>query len=181
MQDRIAIIYGSTEGQTQKIAQYIYNKLHQRGADVVMLHADELPLDYEPQNSDAYVLAASVHEGRHQRYLVDFVRNHAEAINEKPSLFLSVCLSQAMGEQNEAGTYIDGFREATGYKGPAASVAGALRYLEYSWLKRSIMQRIARAHEPEADTDTSQNHEYTDWNALDVMVEDFFDRLHAKA
>ncbi len=50
-------------------------------------------------------------------------------------------------------------------------VAGALRYTEYDYFKRLIMRRIAR--QQGGDTDTSRDHEYTDWDDLTRFVDEF--------
>src|SRR5204862_8025935 len=54
-------------------------------------------------------------------------------------------------------------------------LAGALRYTQYPWLKRWIMKRIvAKAG---GDTDTTRDHEYTDWNELRAFAGEFVARL----
>ncbi len=51
------------------------------------------------------------------------------------------------------------------------TVAGGLAYRRYGLLKRWMMKRIAR--DAGGDTDTSKNHEYTDWQAVDQFVTEF--------
>src|SRR5690606_41877313 len=63
----------------------------------------------------------------------------------------------------------------------AVAFAGALRYSAYNLLLRWVMRRIARkaaAHLPGA-TDTSRDHEYTDWAAVDAFADAFAHRLVA--
>lgn len=50
-------------------------------------------------------------------------------------------------------------------------VAGALKYLEYDFLKRMIMRLIAKKEG--RDTDTSKDYEYTDWEALRRFCDEF--------
>ena len=49
--------------------------------------------------------------------------------------------------------------------------AGALRFTQYDFFKRWMMKRIA-SHE-NAPTDTSRDHEFTDWTALASFTTDF--------
>ena len=65
---------------------------------------------------------------------------------------------------------LDDFVADTGWQ-PAfvKPVAGALMYSRYNLLIRFVMKRIAR--QAGASTDTSRDHEFTDWAALDVFVE----------
>jgi menaquinone-dependent protoporphyrinogen oxidase len=51
--------------------------------------------------------------------------------------------------------------------------AGALKYLEYDFFKRALMRQIARKEG--ASVDTSRDHEFTDWEALDAFVQEFAD------
>ncbi len=56
------------------------------------------------------------------------------------------------------------------------TVAGALKYRQYG-LKRFAMRGIAgRAG---GDTDTSRNHEYTDWDDVESFALEFADELVA--
>ncbi len=48
--------------------------------------------------------------------------------------------------------------------------AGALRYSEYGWMMKRVMKSIARREGN--DTDTSRDHEYTDWPAVDRFAND---------
>jgi hypothetical protein len=48
-------------------------------------------------------------------------------------------------------------------------VAGALKYTRYGWLKRRVMRYIAG--KAGGSTDTSRDHEYTDWEDLRVFAE----------
>ena len=50
-------------------------------------------------------------------------------------------------------------------------VAGALRYSQYNFAVRMLMKRIAR--ESGGSTDTTRDHEYTDWTALEQFVDQF--------
>ena len=49
-----------------------------------------------------------------------------------------------------------------------ATFGGGLLYREYGFLKRWMMTKIAR--DAGKDTDISKNHEYTDWAAVDRLL-----------
>jgi menaquinone-dependent protoporphyrinogen IX oxidase len=55
------------------------------------------------------------------------------------------------------------------------SVAGALVYTKYDYLKRLVMKLIADRRG--GDTDTAKDNEYTDWAALDRFAEGFVSGL----
>jgi menaquinone-dependent protoporphyrinogen oxidase len=176
MQHRIAIIYATSEGQTRKVAEHLAERFREHGEDVAVLHADELPLDYTLDNSDGVILGASIHVGRHQDFMVDYVDENHDKLDSMPNAFYSVSLSTATGEDEQAAGYIEEFEQRTGWKPQqTARFGGALRYSEYNFLTRPIMQKIAR--DAGADTDTSQDWEYTDWDAVDSFAEAFLKRM----
>jgi hypothetical protein len=114
--------------------------------------------------------------------MVEFVKEYKHVLLDRPTVFLSVSLSQAAVE-NVANTeahrakahadveqLIDGFFAATDFRPTAhKAIAGALLYTQYSWLIRLIMKRISKSEG--GSTDTSRDHEYTDWKDLDAFVE----------
>ncbi len=66
---------------------------------------------------------------------------------------------------------IDAFLKETGWHpSKVHGVAGALSYTKYNCLIRFVMKRIAKAQG--ASTDTSRDHELTDWEALDHIVDE---------
>ncbi|MDA0339641.1 MAG: protoporphyrinogen oxidase, partial [Proteobacteria bacterium] len=93
----VLVIYASTEGQTVKIATYVADRCGQAGNATHIRQASDLtPLPA----FDAVVLAGSLHLGKHQPALVDFVVEHREQLAAVPSLFLSVSLSAAGGDED---------------------------------------------------------------------------------
>ena len=166
---RILILFASTHGHTAKIAARIAATLQHDGASVDLhpLHAHETqpaPTDY-----DAVILGASIHAGHYQRALVKWAEQHHTALGLTPSAFFSVCLTAADDtEESRAATrgYLDDFIEQTGWTpGRSATFAGALQYHEYDIATRVLMRLLMRRmHHP---TDTSQDHDYTDWDAVE--------------
>jgi menaquinone-dependent protoporphyrinogen IX oxidase len=65
---------------------------------------------------------------------------------------------------------IDGFCHQTGFHPSRVwPVAGALMYSEYGALVRFVMRRIAKR--AGQSTDTTHDHEYTDWKGLHCFVD----------
>jgi menaquinone-dependent protoporphyrinogen oxidase len=197
---RILVVYGTTEGHTRKIAEFIGEKLRARGhvaqvidsaspeAKQVQLTSAARPLRRRsappwgdsPQGEggppyDGVILGGSLHQGKHQSALAHFIRDNAGWINGLPNAFFSVSLSMASAnadEREEAREIAREFVDASGLNaGIVYCAAGALLYTKYDYFKRFIMRRIAEKEGGEVDT--SQDHEYTDWNALAGFVEDY--------
>jgi menaquinone-dependent protoporphyrinogen oxidase len=169
----ILVLYGTTDGQTAKIGQFLGDVLRAEGvsADV----RDARTTAPAPDGYDAVIVAASVHAGGYQRPVRRWVREHAHALNGKPSAFVSVCLGVLQREptvHQELAAILNRFVTLTGWRATITkSVAGALPYSRYNWVKRWAMVRIVR--KAGGDTDTSRDYEYTDWEDLRSFASDF--------
>jgi menaquinone-dependent protoporphyrinogen oxidase len=170
---RILVIYGTTDGQTAKIAAAIGDTLHALGLGAHVVDArGEAP---GPDAYDAVIVAASVQVGGYQKAVRAWARTHADRLTGKPTAFVSVCLGVLQHEpavQSDLQNIVDRFVAATGWRpGRIKIVAGALRYTRYNWLKRWAIRRIAR--KAGGGTDTSRDYEYTDWADLRSFTEEF--------
>jgi len=75
-------------------------------------------------------------------------------------------------EHREAEKLTNEFLGQTGWKPlMITQIAGALKYTEYDFFKRLIMKMISKREG--RTTDTSQDYEYTDWDAVKKFVHAF--------
>lgn len=180
----LAVLYATREGQTQRVAEHVAATLRAREFMVDVLDVGrELASDFPLARYAGAVVAASVHLGKHERAMVEFVKAHRTDLERIPSAFLSVSLSEA-GAEDEGATaerrgraaadvniMIGEFVRETGWS-PAHvhPVAGALLYRQYGAIVRLVIRFIAKR--AGATTDTSRDHEYTDWQALDRFADE---------
>jgi menaquinone-dependent protoporphyrinogen oxidase len=171
----VLVVYGTTDGQTRKIAGFVAEALQKRGLKVDLVDSATPSADAVQPRYAAAVLAGSLHEHLHQKSLHAFVQKNVGWLNAIPVLFLSVSLEAAMPDavdHRQAQQHLQGFLDATGLQPLRAEpVAGALRYTQYDWLRRTMVKLIAR--QMGASTDTAHDCEYTDWDALEGTVEAF--------
>jgi menaquinone-dependent protoporphyrinogen oxidase len=161
---RILIVYGTTHGQTAKIARNIQEVLEAYDFQVTVANVKEKPV---PSLSGFHgvIVGASVIARGHQPAIAAFIREHLGTLNAMPTAFFSV--SASAGSAREGGRAAarrvrDAFLAETGFA-PVISecVAGAIRYTRYNLLLRWYMKRASRMNG--GSTDTSRDHEYTDW------------------
>jgi menaquinone-dependent protoporphyrinogen oxidase len=163
---RILIAYASIEGQTARIAARLAERLQARG------HAAELreaAAGFDAWACDGLIIGASVHYGAPPRWLRAALRRERQALAARTGAFFSVCLSMnpAYGEK---------FLQRAGWRPQqVATFAGALRYSQYGWFKRRLIQGFARVGGH--STDASRDHEYTDWAAVERFADAFAARL----
>jgi menaquinone-dependent protoporphyrinogen oxidase len=177
----ILIVYGTTDGHTAKIAQVLAENFRALRCCVDLVDAAGTMRRLSPEGYDGVIVAASVHIGDYQRAVVRWVRLHATTLNGMPTAFLSVCLAvleQSAKTRRELANIIERFFARTGWRPPIAKpIAGAVRYTHYGWLKRLMMNRIVG--KAGGSTDTTRDHEYTDWNDLRDFAREFTTRLAA--
>jgi len=172
---KILIAYGTTEGQTARIADHLSALIRSRG-----LQADALNLKLSQGVSvdgyDGVLVGGSIHMGKHQEDVVEFVRKNRANMERLPSAFFSVSLA-ANGDLPNAEAYVENFVQETGWRPSKVGLfSGALLYRQYGFLKRYMMKRIVR-DKPGMSTDTSRDYVYTDWDQVRRFAEDFVERL----
>ena len=170
---KVLISFASTEGQTRKIAQRIGAHARERGHEVSVYDCASLIDIPDVDAFDAIIVAASVHQERHQDSIINFAVAHRDQLSRKSSAFISVSLSAAMEDgRAEAQGYVDQFTDTTHWlPDKTLLLGGALRYSEYDYFERQVLRHIVmkRGATPEPD----MNYEFTDWKALDSFIDDF--------
>lgn len=173
----ILIVYGTTEGQTEKISEAIAKEISDKGHRVRTFLASEAPTGNELDAFDAVIVGSSVHAGKFDKTLRKWARWNFVFLQRKPSAFFSVCLGilekNFKAKREEADIVAKFFREAGWTPEFHTIFAGALKYSRYGWLKKLVMRSIAKR--AGGDTDTSRDYEYTNW----THVRNFAQRFEA--
>ncbi len=175
---RILLLYATTEGQTELIAERIAHTLREKGHNVEMLPADTAQPGPDPAAYDGVMVGASIHYGHHPAFLHKLIRRHRDALAARPCAFFSVSLSAGGPRPKLAAAqrYLDKFMRKTGWQPQLiASFAGALKYSLYGPIKRRVM--IVFMTLGGGETDTSRDYEYTDWDAVERFAQTYAQRL----
>src|SRR4051794_21026402 len=93
----VAVLYATREGQTRKIAERVAGYLAECGYESKMFNVgDDDAIDNIDLNAySGAILAASVHAGKHEREMIEFVKAHVGDLSRIPNCFISVTLTQA--------------------------------------------------------------------------------------
>ena len=174
---QLLLVYGTTEGQTEKIAKFVAEHLAHLGHQAEVVNAiGETPVDL--RKFDAVIVAASVHAGRYQSAVIHFVSQHLAALTARPNAFLSVSLAAASQDEDD----VEGLKQCLTHFTQQTEwvpqqthhVAGAFRYSAYDFLKRWAMKYIA--YRKGCPTDTTRDYELTDWDDLARFIDAFLTR-----
>jgi len=171
----ILVVYGTTEGHTRKVAEFIAERVRQTGKNVDVVDSATPDADQAPPIYAGAFLGGSVHHQKHQTALTHFVKENLSWLNAIPTAFFSVNL--AMLHENaecraEAQKCADAFLDETGLKPCMVKlVAGALKYTEYDFFKRALLHYFVKPGG--IDAATTKDAEYTDWNELARFVDEY--------
>ena len=169
---RVLIVYGTTEGHTRAIAKFMASRLRFAGHTVTVCDAADGPPP-DPADFDAAFLAASLHIGHYQAPLVHYARHWQASLNAMSAAFVSVSLSAAGDDPDDlAGLAkcLESFEAHTGWTPKAVhQAAGAILFSAYDFFRKLAMRAIAR----DRGASTTEDRDYTDYDALGRFAEDF--------
>lgn len=172
---KVLVIHASSEGHTKNIAEYIAQQLSDENHEITLLSGQELGSDTTLESFDGIVIGASVHMGKHPEFLKKYVKQHINMLQGKTTAFFSVCMmarNPLPEKQQQARQYIHDFIGETGWEpNIQQTFAGAIKYSKYGFFMKMVMKRIAKKEG--ADTDTSKDYEYTDWEAVTEFAKNF--------
>jgi len=177
----VSVFYATREGHTRRIAGHVAVYLCKCGFEVKVMNVRDHAAATSLDKSGAAILLASVHAGSHEPEMLNFVKEHRDQLEGMPTAFLSVTLSEAGAERTgttpeehsrfvaDVQAMLDRFfEESRWHPKRVKPLAGALLYTKYNFLTRFMMKRIAK--KSGGSTDTSRDHDYTDWLGLERFV-----------
>jgi menaquinone-dependent protoporphyrinogen oxidase len=180
--NEIPVLYATTEGHTRRIAERISSILRERGLSSWALDVGKASsLDWN--SVKGAVLGASLHLGKYQKRARVFVHEHKHELNKVPSAFFGVSLAAASKnsrEVSDARQLAESFAREGGWNPRrVASFSGALAYRSYGFVVRFIIKRIARKEG--GPTDTSRNHDLTDWREVERFAIEMAEEVRGTA
>lgn len=172
---KILIVYGTTHGQTAKIAHRMADLLTAIGDAVTIADVRSLPRNVALRDFAGVLVGSPVSFNRHKYHVRRFVMANRDALNAMPCAFFSVSGAAAGASEDDreqARRYVNAFLRKTGWRPPLTeAIAGAFAYTRYNpllrWLAKGAATRVG------GPTDTSRDHELTDWNQVRHFVENF--------
>jgi menaquinone-dependent protoporphyrinogen oxidase len=174
MMPNLLIVFGTTYGQTAKIAARMRDALTGWGCRVTLSRVGDLGA-VDLGAYDGVIVGASIIGGKHQRAVLDFVRRNVAALNAMPSAFFSVSGSAASSDpkqRQEARALLDAFLARTGWVPQRSeTIGGAIAFTKYPFILRFVMKLISKRNG--GPTDTTRDHEMTDWAQVDRFARDF--------
>jgi len=169
------IAYATTEGHTATLAEHCATTLRREGYEAEVVDTKHIDPDFDIDAFDAYLLLGSLHQTKHQASLVGFIHRNLTRLNEAPSALISASATGSKVDplsQAKANACIDELLDETDWRPLARTpIGGCIQYTKYNFFIRLVMKRISE--QEGGPTDTSRDHELTDWDKLDRFVKNF--------
>jgi menaquinone-dependent protoporphyrinogen oxidase len=166
----LLLVYHSYDGQTAKVADHLARGLRAHGLDVDLRDVAHAP---GADGYDGVVVGDAIRFGRHSRALVRYLRAQAAKLAGRPLVVFQVSMTAATQDDEHrkvAAGFTRSLERRTGvHPALVVDVAGALPYTSYGFVTKRVMRSIAR-REGNA-TDTTRDHEYTDWTVVDGLAD----------
>jgi menaquinone-dependent protoporphyrinogen oxidase len=178
----ILVLYGTSTGQTARIADRLARRIRDQGHLAECLDIRHLPRGFKPDVYEGILLGAPVRMMKFPRPVIRFVKRWRETLAERHAGFFAVCLAVAdkrPESQQQVREWVGSFLKETGWEPAAQAVfAGALLYTKYGFITRAIMKKIAASEG--RSTDTSRDHEYTDWEQVEKFADEYLSVLESQ-
>src|SRR5688572_13103197 len=94
----IGVYYATREGHSRHVAEHVSAALRARGLAVILANVADDGYRVLFDELGMVIAIASVHGGKHEAGMVQFVRRHAEELARRPAVFISVSLTEAVVE-----------------------------------------------------------------------------------
>ena len=165
------IAYGSTEGQTKKISEYLEGVLAGDGHYAEVWDTARRMQGVDISSFDAVILAGSVHQKLHQETFANFIVAHRDQLRGLPTFLISVSLAIAFENgEDEATQYVQSLTHYTEFEPDKIMlVGGALKFAEYSFYMNQIVEHVVLEGRDPITDDT----EFTEWEALTQELQEF--------
>lgn len=174
---RVLVLYASKTGQTAKIAERMAQQVRDKGHNVDCLEVGRLPHDFNLDAYDRMLIGAPIRMMKFPRPVARFVRRNRETLVAHKAGFFAVCMAAAASNpdtRKDLEKWVRSFISETGWQPAKLGVfAGALMYTKYDFITRMIMKKISQTEG--RSTDTSRDHEYTDWEEVTKFTNEFLE------
>lgn len=169
---KLLFLYSTREGHTKKVLKFIGD---QTGQTYEFFNLHELPqLDFS--SYEKILIGASIHYGRLDKKLYQFIANHQELLANHKAAFVCINLTARKEDQlkdtPEGSPYVKTFLKKSVWQPALIGVfAGALKYPQYGWFDKFMIRLIMKM--TQGETDTSKEFEFTNWNKVEKFAQKF--------
>ncbi|MFN3868937.1 MAG: flavodoxin domain-containing protein [Hyphomicrobiaceae bacterium] len=179
----VLIAFASREGQTRKICAHMARRIERAGGTTQLLDLSLGAPDTDVERCDAALIAGSVHRGRMDQSLMNFLMRNGAAIGRVPSAFVSVSLSAASvdsGARSAIDEITSQLLHDVGWQPDRVlHVAGAVDLEALNLLERCAIHAVMQHRGVALDGENGRT-ELTDWCDVDRVVDELLGQLDVR-
>lgn len=180
---RALVVFGSTEGHAQQVADVVAQELSGAGRQVTLTHAKAADAEAPLSDFELVFVVGSLHWSRYQSSVIAFVQKNRDALNAAPAALVSVSLAAAGVPQPDGlslDACVEGLWEETLWTPDAVHhCGGRIRHTGYDYFRSLavtlLCEKCAIELPPSRDLDLA------DYGALKRFVGDFAAAATARA
>jgi menaquinone-dependent protoporphyrinogen oxidase len=175
-QATVLVVHGGRFGHSEKIARFVADVLTGAGCGIEVLDLTRKTAP-DPSRHAGIIIVTSVRYGHYDRNAARLIERHREWLEKVPALLMTVSLTARKPEKRNPAvhSYTVKFLAKTRWPGITEVVAGVLDYPRYNILDRTAIQLIMRM--TGGPTDPTTVIDYTDWDQVRVVAQDFASRV----
>lgn len=169
VQQKILIIYSTTDGHTIVICKRLQEVVEQHGHQVTIVCIDDWQ-QVDLAAFDKIVIGASIRYGKHSPKVFDFIKRNQALLDSKPNAFFSVNVVARKPEKNQPHTnpYLLKFLKRISWKPRQLAVfAGKIDYPRYKFIDRMMIRFIMWI--TKGPTHPSTVVEFTNWQQVEAF------------
>lgn len=172
------ILYNSANGQTKKICGAIQHQMAEYNLSCQLTNITEITDNFCLSDYCSVLFGMPVRYGKHNKNMVQFIKNHQQQLTSMTTGLLSVNLTARKAEKNtpETNPYIQKLLQELQWKPDFKGViAGALKYPEYCWFDRFMIRLIMKM--TKGPTDVTIYTEFTNWDTVKQQTTEYIRHL----
>lgn len=172
---KLHLLFASPYGQTKRIADFLaHQALNKDNWNVAVTEITKDNKDMViPSDTDAVIVGCPVYFNHHDANVISVVKKNNAFLSTIPSAFFQVCGNSSVKEDsNAAVAWSESFLKQTAWTPMVVRrFAGATWYTKYPFPTRLMMRAICWWMG--TSTDTSKDHDYTNWNGVELFGDVF--------
>jgi len=177
---KILIIHGSVDGQTAKISNRIAEVFRKQDIVVEIIDANHLPHGFTVKGYDGIIIGSPLRNRCYSALLQHFIEEQEPDLRDFPSAFFSVSIADGTVGRSWVDGIIKSFFDTTGWHPHLVGrFGGALLYTQYHFWTRIPMAFAGLLMG--YPSDTSRDHELTNWDDVEKFANEFLAHVHESA
>ena len=166
---KILIIYSSKDGHTKEICFRLQQIVEDQNNQVTLVSVNEIKT-IDLNSFDKIVIGSSIHYGKHNRKIYEFIKENQQVLDSTSNAFFSVNVVARKPEKNrpETNPYLRKFLKQISWQPQNLAVfAGKIEYQKYRFWDRLMIRAIMWM--TDGPTDPKTNIEYTNWCQVEAF------------